>query len=74
LELMMSDGAAEREWLVYLMGPAGTIEVTVKSASGPELGNAEVRLGESRILREAFAGAFPKDSVTHNKIYPASQS
>lgn len=70
----MSDGAAEREWLVYLMGPAGTIEVTVKSASGPELGNAEVRLGESRILREAFAGAFPKDSVTHNKIYPASQS
>jgi hypothetical protein len=70
---MMSDGAAEREWLVYLMGPAGTIEVTVKSASGPELGNAEVRLGESRFLRETFAGAFPKDKVTHDQVYPASQ-
>jgi hypothetical protein len=45
--------------------------VTVKSATGPELRNAEVRLGESRILREAFAGAFPKDSVTRNTVYPA---
>lgn len=68
----MSDGA-EREWLVYLMGPAGTIEVTVKSATGPELGNAEVRLGESRILREAFAGAFPKDKLTQYRVYPKSQ-
>jgi hypothetical protein len=68
----MSDGA-EREWLVYLLGPAGTIEVTVKSATGPELGNAEVRLGESRILREAFAGAFPKDKVTANTVHPASR-
>jgi hypothetical protein len=70
---MMSDGAAEREWLVYLTGPAGTIEVTVKSASGPELGNAEVRLGESRILREAFAGAFPKKNVSEYRVYPASE-
>lgn len=38
-------------------GTRETIEVTVKSATGPEMGNAEVRLGESRILREAFAGA-----------------
>jgi hypothetical protein len=53
----MADGA-EREWLVYLLGPAGTIGVTVKSDTGPEMGNAEVRLGESRILREAFAGRF----------------
>jgi|GEM_PF-3878803 len=62
----------EREWLVYLLGPAGTIEVTVKSATRPALGNAEVRLGESRILREAFAGAFPKESVTYNTVHPAS--
>lgn len=68
----MGEGA-EREWLVYLMRPAGTIEVTVKSATGPEMDSAEVRLGESRILREAFAGAFPKDSVTGNKVHPASQ-
>ena len=68
----MSDGV-EREWLVYLLGPAGTIEVTVKSATGPELGNAEVRLGESRFLREAFAGAFPKDKVTANTVHRASQ-
>ena len=67
----MSDGA-EREWLVYLLGPAGTIEVTVKSETGPEMGNAEVRLGESRILREAFAGAFPKEKVTKHTVYRAS--
>ena len=69
----MSDGA-EREWLVYLMGPAGTIVVLVKSASAPEIGNAEVRLGDSRFLREAFAGAFPKDKVTYNSVIPASKS
>jgi hypothetical protein len=68
---MMADGA-EREWLVYLLGPAGTIEVTVKSDTGPEMGNAEVRLGESRILREAFAGAFPKDKVTDHRVHRAS--
>jgi hypothetical protein len=66
----MADGA-EREWLVYLLGPAGTIEVTVKSETGPEMGNAEVRLGESRILREAFAGAFPKEKVTSQQVHPA---
>jgi hypothetical protein len=63
---------AEREWLVYLVGPAGTIEVTVKSATGPEIGNNEVRLGESRFLRETFAGALPKDGVTKANVYPAS--
>jgi hypothetical protein len=68
----MSDGA-EREWLVYLMGPAGTIRVVVKSESSPEVGIAEVRLGESRFLRESFAGAFPKDKVTHDQVYPASR-
>jgi hypothetical protein len=67
---MMGDGA-EREWLVYLLGPAGTIEVTVKSETGPEIGNADVRLGESRILREAFAGAFPKEKVTSQRVFPA---
>jgi hypothetical protein len=71
MERIMADGA-EREWLVYLLGPAGTIEVTVKSDTGPELGNAEVRLGESRILREAFAGAFPKDKVTQSRVIPKS--
>jgi hypothetical protein len=69
---MMGDGT-EREWLVYLMGPAGTIRVTVKSDSAPEVGNAEVRLGDSRFLRETFAGAFPKDKVTHDSVTPASQ-
>jgi len=69
----MADGA-EREWLVYLIGPAGTIRVTVRSDSGPEIGNAEVRLGESKFPRETFAGAFPKDKVTHDNVYPASKS
>lgn len=67
----MSNGA-EREWLVFLVGPAGTIDVTVKSDTGPEIGNNEVRLGESRILREMFAGAFPKESVTKANVYPGS--
>ena len=66
----MSNGA-EREWLVYLIGPAGTIKVTVKTDSAPEIGNAEVRLGESRFLRETFAGAFPKDKVTYETVYTA---
>lgn len=69
---MMSD-KAEREWLVYLVGPAGTIEVTVKSDAGPEIGNNEVRLGESRFLREMFAGAFPKERVTKADVYPGSR-
>jgi hypothetical protein len=68
---MMSDGA-EREWLVYLVGPAGTIEVTVKSSTGPEIGNNEVRLGESRFLREMFAGALPNDKVTKANVHPRS--
>ena len=68
----MADGA-EREWLVYLMGPAGTIQVVVKSESGPEVGNAEVRLGESRFLRETFAGAFPNDKVKGHTVFPASK-
>ncbi|WP_420130068.1 hypothetical protein [Longimicrobium sp.] len=68
----MADGA-EREWLVYLMGPAGTIEVVVKSDTPPEIGNAEVRLGESRFLRETFAGAFPQDKVKYNSVTPASK-
>lgn len=67
----MSNGA-EREWLVFLVGPAGTISVVVKSDSGPEIGNNEVRLGESRILREMFAGAFPKDKVSKANVYPGS--
>lgn len=65
---------AEREWLVYLMGPAGFIKVVVKSGSGPEIGNAEVRLGESRFLRESFAGALPRESVVEQGIYHASRN
>lgn len=68
----MSNGT-EREWVVFLMGPAGTIQVTVKSATAPEIGNAEVRLGESRFLRESFAGAFPKDKVVNDTVYPTSR-
>lgn len=68
----MADGA-EREWLVFLVGPAGTIKVTVKSDTGPEIGNNEVRLGESRFLREMFAGAFPKEKVTRSDVYPGSR-
>ncbi len=67
------DNGAEREWLVYLIGPAGTIEVTVKSESGPELGSGEVRLGESRFPRETFAGAFPRDKVTYKAVHIASR-
>ena len=69
----MGDGA-EREWLVFLSSAAGTIRVVVRSGSGPEVGNAEVRLGESRFLRESFAGAFPKDKVAHDQVYPASRA
>jgi hypothetical protein len=69
---MMADGA-EREWVIYLIGPAGTIEVTVKSDSGPELGSGEVRLGECRFPRETFAGAFPREKIVHKAVHIASR-
>lgn len=68
----MSNGS-EREWLVYLTGPAGTIKVIVRSETGPEMGNADVRLGESRFLREAFVAAIPKEKVTYDDVIPASK-
>lgn len=67
----MSNGA-ESERLVYLIGPARTIEVIVRSESGPELGSAEVRRGESRFPRETFAGAYPEDEVIKNTVWRAS--
>ncbi|MBB4635119.1 hypothetical protein [Longimicrobium terrae] len=63
----------EREWLVYLIGPAGTIEVTVKSATSPEVGNTAVKLGESTFPRETFAGAFPVEKVTSSKVHLATR-
>lgn len=59
----------EREWLVYLIGPAGTIEVTVKSATPPDVRNTHVQLGESTFPRETFAGAFPIEKVTSSKVH-----
>jgi hypothetical protein len=67
----MSNGT-EREWLVFLMGPAGIVRVVVQSASAPEVSTAEVRLGDSRFLREFFAGALPNEKVTQDQVYPAS--
>jgi hypothetical protein len=61
----------EREWLVYLIGPAGIIEVIVRSASGPEVTSTEIILGECRFNPEAFAGAFLRENITYDRVHLA---
>ena len=68
----MAEQAQTREWLVFLVGPAGTIEVRVRAGGEPQYDGSEVRLGDCVFAAKRFAGAFPAADVKASNVIRAS--
>jgi hypothetical protein len=66
-EASMADGQ-EREWLVFLGGPSGIVEVRVRSAVPPSFGAGRVMLGDASFSRTAFMGAIPEGDVADHTV------
>lgn len=64
----MADGQ-EREWLVFLGGASGIVEVRMKSVASPAFGaTGRVILGDAAFAPGVFMGAFPVDAVNDHTV------